>query len=54
MNGWQIAAIVLIAFNFLMGVVLHDTPKTGKHNFSFTLAGTLLWLIILHEGGFFN
>ncbi|MFP4365489.1 MAG: hypothetical protein ACLFQA_00210 [Bacteroidales bacterium] len=50
----QIIIIVLLSLNLGIAIAEHGEPRTGKENAWHMIIGTVIWVLLLWWGGFFN
>jgi len=51
MNGWEIAAIVLLAMGLGKDAARHGETRTDKTHIGWSLFATLVWVGILYMAG---
>jgi hypothetical protein len=50
----QIILLSIVGLNLLISSYLHGKPKEGNHSVFVSIIGTILHLILLYFGGFFD
>lgn len=50
----QAILISMLLLSFAINILLHDTPRLGKHDIKIFLIDTTTLLILLYWGGFFG
>ena len=54
MSWQQIAMIVMFSCSFILAIISHGLPRTGRYNFWSGFAGIAIEVAILWTAGFWN